>query len=331
MVFRALLDTGDQVMMLDQAFYEIREQLAREAASRDLRITWIRYASSGSLEATYDGTTQLVYIETPTNPTLRGANLPAVAVWCASRNYLLVVGNTVRTSLGQNPLSGGAHLTLYSLTKHLNGHDDMVSGMVYTNRSDRYDKLKGPRGIDGLMLDPFSSRLAVRDLRTLSIRLQRHAANAFAVTQMLTREFPGITWGTAWATPHARQNGVSLQLNTGLIVHRFSRSIAMCVVNAVTLVRLVPTIGNLESLRVERQLLWPVGQDNCRRLAALLPWQVRRRRWSRVRRHRNPGRPCAPAHRARRHARPARRYPASARRVRLAPAAARRYSLARTA
>ncbi|MGU7816501.1 PLP-dependent transferase [Burkholderia sp. AW49-1] len=164
MVFRALLDTGDQVMMLDHTFYETREQLTREAASRDLRITWIRDASPGSLEAAYDGTTRLVYIETPTTPALRNVDLPAVAAWCASRNCLLIVDNTVLTPLGQNPLSHGAHLTLYSLTKRLNGHGDMVGGMICTNRPELCDKFKDLRDIDGLTLDSFSSWHAIRGL-----------------------------------------------------------------------------------------------------------------------------------------------------------------------
>ncbi|MGU8077161.1 trans-sulfuration enzyme family protein [Burkholderia pyrrocinia] len=249
MVFRALLEAGDHVMMLDQAFYETREQLSREAASRALRVTWIRDASPEALEAAYDSAARLVYIETPTNPTLRDVDLPAVAAWCASRNCLLVVDNTVLTPLGQNPLSLGAHLTLYSLTKHLNGHGDMVGGMICTHRPELYDKLKSLRDIDGLTLDPFSAWLAIRGLRTLSVRLQRHASNALAVTQMLTREYPGISWGSVWTTPYARRNGVSFQLNTGLMfIDLHDRSTAMRFVSALKLIRLAPTFGNLESL-----------------------------------------------------------------------------------
>ncbi|KVU59670.1 hypothetical protein WK68_20355 [Burkholderia ubonensis] len=249
MVFRALLGTGDHVMMLDQAFYETREQLGREAASRGIRVSWIRGATPEAFEAAYDSTARLVYIETPTNPTLRDVDLRALAAWCESRHCLLVVDNTLLTPLGQNPLSHGADLTLYSLTKHLNGHGDMVGGMISTNRPDLYDKLKAVRDVDGLTLDPFSAWLAIRGLRTLPLRLQRHASNALAVTQMLTREYPGITWGSVWTTPHARQNGVSLQLNTGLMFIDFQdRSTAMRFVSALKVMRLAPTFGNLESL-----------------------------------------------------------------------------------
>jgi len=249
MVFRALLNAGDHVLMLDQAFYETREQLAHEAASRGIRVTWVRNASPEAVEAVHDSSTRLVYVETPTNPTLQDVDLPALATWCISRRCLLVVDNTVLTPLGQNPLSLGAHLTLYSLTKHLNGHGDMVGGMICTNRPDLHDKLTAVRNIDGLTLDPFSAWLAIRGLRTLSVRLQRHASNALAVTQMLTREYPGLAWGAVWNTPHARQNGVSLELNTGLMFVDFrDRSIAMRFVSALKLTCLAPTFGNLESL-----------------------------------------------------------------------------------
>ncbi|HDR9512126.1 hypothetical protein C5615_37935 [Burkholderia cepacia] len=249
MVFRALLGMDDHVMMLDQAFYETREQLTREAASRGIRVSWIRGATPEAFEAAYAPATRLVYIETPTNPTLHDVDLRAVSAWCESRRCLLVVDNTVLTPLGQNPLAHGADVTLYSLTKHLNGHGDMVGGMICTNRSDLYDKLKAFRDIDGLTLDPFSAWLAIRGLRTLPVRLRQHASNALAVTQMLAREYPGLAWGSVWTTPHARQNGVSLQLNTGLIFIDFrDRSTAMRFVSALRLIRLAPTFGNLESL-----------------------------------------------------------------------------------
>lgn len=249
MALRALLGTGDHVMMLDHAFYETREQLTREAASRGIRVSWIRGSMPDAFEAAYDPSTRLVYVETPTNPTLRDVDLRALSAWCNSRRCLLVVDNTMLTPLGQNPLSLGADLTLYSLTKHLNGHGDMVGGMICTHRADLYDTLKAFRDIDGLTLDPFSAWLAIRGLRTLPVRLRRHASNALAVTQMLTREYPGLAWGSVWTTPHARQNGVSLQLNTGVIFIDFrDRSIAMRFVSALRLIRLAPTFGNLESL-----------------------------------------------------------------------------------
>ncbi|RXV65333.1 PLP-dependent transferase [Burkholderia stabilis] len=91
--------------------------------------------------------------------------------------------------------------------------------------------------------------LAIRGIRTLPLRLQRHALNARAVTAMLMQEFPTQKWRAAWKTPHAQTNGVSQQLNTGMFYLEFrDRLTAMQFVSALKLIRLAPTFGNVESL-----------------------------------------------------------------------------------
>lgn len=134
--------------------------------------------------------TSLVWIETPTNPTLRVIDIPLIVRLVrnhpnASKDIKIVVDNTFMSPWFQNPLAQGADLVLHSVTKYLNGHSDVVMGVAVTNDEEWADRLAFLQNSIGAIPSPFDSWLALRGLKTLSLRMKAHGASALAIAQFL--------------------------------------------------------------------------------------------------------------------------------------------------
>src|SRR5688572_2695061 len=169
----------------------------------------------GVLDRNLDDRTRLVWLETPTNPHLRIVDIAAVAerlsmhVGARGERPILVVDNTFATPLGQRPLELGADVVYHSATKYLGGHSDTISGVLATSRADLFERFKFLQNAIGAVPGPFDCFLVLRGLRTLALRVERHSANARAVTEALARRddveklhYPGLTDG-AFAHPQA--------------------------------------------------------------------------------------------------------------------------------
>ncbi|XP_017470747.1 PREDICTED: cystathionine gamma-lyase-like [Rhagoletis zephyria] len=128
---------------------------------------------------------QLVWIETPTNPMMKVADIEAISKQCQKRNAILTVDNTFLTPYFQKPLELGADLVCYSLTKYMNGHSDVVMGGVITNSDDLYNQLKFLQNATGIVPSPFDCYQVNRGLKTLSLRMEKHQRSAIAVAKFL--------------------------------------------------------------------------------------------------------------------------------------------------
>jgi cystathionine gamma-synthase len=144
-------------------------------------------------------TTRIVWVETPSNPLLRIVDIAAVAGIAHSGNSLLVVDNTFATSYLQQPLSLGADLSLYSTTKYIGGHSDIVGGAIVTNDAELFARLRFLQNSAGPVPGPFDAYLTLRGLKTLAVRMDRHCANARQIAGFLTEHpavdevfFPGL-------------------------------------------------------------------------------------------------------------------------------------------
>lgn len=249
LVFRALLSAGDHVIVPRGLFYEVIEQLEHETRQRGMTLSVIEAYETAAFQAALRPDTRMIFIEAPTNPAFLDINIAELAKLCMKNAVLLVVDNTFLTPLCQKPLSLGAAVTLYSTTKHINGHGDVMGGMVSTNDPDLFKALKSHRESAGLILDPFSAWLTVRGLRTLALRLKKHADNALAVIAMLNQEFPTLQWRAVWSTRSAQANGIDPSLHTGLIAIVLpSQEAGTIFVSQLQLIRTGTTFGNIESL-----------------------------------------------------------------------------------
>ena len=181
-----LLDSGDHVIAMDDLYggtYRLFERVRRRSAGLDF--SFVDLTDADALEAAITDRTRLVWIETPTNPMLKIVDIRAVAEVAHRHGLLVVVDNTFASPILQRPLEQGADIVLHSATKYLNGHSDMVGGMLVVADDALGEKLAFLQNSAGAVQGPFDSFLALRGLKTLALRMKAHCANAQALAEFL--------------------------------------------------------------------------------------------------------------------------------------------------
>ena len=182
-----LLESGAHVVAGDDLYggtYRLFENVRRASAGLDF--TFADLADPAALSAALRPQTRLVWIETPTNPLLKLVDLEAVAAICRERGLLAVCDNTFATPYIQQPLDHGFNLVVHSATKYLNGHSDMVGGVVVVGDDKALaERLAFLQNAVGGIVGPFDSFLALRGLKTLALRMERHCTSAQAVAEFL--------------------------------------------------------------------------------------------------------------------------------------------------
>ncbi|MCP9625500.1 PLP-dependent aspartate aminotransferase family protein [Rhodopseudomonas palustris] len=153
--------------------------------SAGLTIDHVDAANLDALRAALKPNTAFIWIETPSNPTLRLADLEAIAAIGREHKVLTVVDNTFASPAIQRPLDHGIDIVVHSVTKYIGGHSDIVGGAIVVRDPALAEKLAFLQNATGGILDPFSSFLALRGIKTLPLRVQRHSSNALAVARWL--------------------------------------------------------------------------------------------------------------------------------------------------
>jgi cystathionine gamma-lyase len=181
-----LLDAGSHVVAMDDLYGGTGRLFNRvRARSAGLRITYADLSADGALEEALAGDTRMVWIETPTNPMLKLVDLEATVSLAKSRGALVVVDNTFASPWGQRPLDFGADIVVHSATKYLGGHSDVVGGVVAVSDDALGDELAFLQNSVGAVAGPFDSFLALRGVKTLALRMERHSASGLAVARWL--------------------------------------------------------------------------------------------------------------------------------------------------
>ena len=182
-----LLESGSHVVAIDDLYggtYRLFENVRR--ASAGLAFSFVDMTEPDALEAAVRPETRLIWVESPTNPLLKLADLEAVARLGRARGILTCCDNTFATPWVQRPLELGFDLVMHSATKYLNGHSDMVGGIaVVGDRPETRERLGYLQNAVGGIQGPFDSFLALRGLKTLALRMERHCANGEAVARFL--------------------------------------------------------------------------------------------------------------------------------------------------
>lgn len=196
-----LLDTGSHVVAMDDMYggtYRLFERVRKRSAG--LNFSYVDLRDRKTLEAAIRPETKLIWVETPTNPTLKIADLAMIAEVARKRGIITVCDNTFASPAMQRPLDHGFDLVMHSATKFLNGHSDIVGGMVVVgDRPELAEKLAFLHNAVGSIAGPFDSFLALRGLKTLALRMQRHAENAMELAGWLEKHpkvekvtYPGL-------------------------------------------------------------------------------------------------------------------------------------------
>ncbi len=182
-----LLDSGSHVVAIDDLYggsYRLFENVRRDSAG--LAFSFVDLTEPGALEAALRPETRMIWVESPTNPLLKVVDLEAVARTAGARGILTCCDNTFATPWAQRPLELGFDLVMHSATKYLNGHSDMVGGIaVVGDRPETRERLGYLQNAVGGIQGPFDSFLALRGLKTLALRMERHCGNARAVAEYL--------------------------------------------------------------------------------------------------------------------------------------------------
>lgn len=249
-----LLDSGDHVVAMDDLYggsYRLFERVRRRSAGLDF--SFVDLTDLAAFEAAITPKTRMVWIESPTNPMLKIVDIPAVAEIARRRGLLVVVDNTFASPIVQRPLELGAHLVMHSATKYLNGHSDMVGGIVVAgDDAELAEKMAFLQNSIGAVQGPFDSFLALRGLKTLPLRMRAHNDNALALAQWLETHsavekviYPGLDSHPQHALAARQMHGfggiVSIVLKGG-----FEAAKRFC--ERTELFTLAESLGGVESL-----------------------------------------------------------------------------------
>jgi cystathionine gamma-lyase len=182
-----LLDSGDHVIAMDDLYggsYRLFERVRKRSAGLDFG--FVDLTDPTAFEAAIKSNTRLVWIETPTNPLLKIVDIAAISAIAGKHGILVAVDNTFASPILQRPLEHGADLVMHSATKYLNGHSDMVGGMlVVGDNAELAEQLAFLQNSIGAVQGPFDSFLALRGLKTLHLRMKAHCENAQALAGFL--------------------------------------------------------------------------------------------------------------------------------------------------
>ena len=187
-----LLDSGDQVVALDDLYGGTRrlfEQVRRRSAG--LTFSYSDLADRAALERVLTPRTRMIWVETPSNPLLKLADLAMVVEVARERGILTVADNTFATPWAQRPLEWGFDLVIHSATKYLNGHSDLIGGIAVCREASLAERLGYLQNAIGAIASPFDSFLALRGLKTLALRMERHSTNALQIAAWL-EQHPNI-------------------------------------------------------------------------------------------------------------------------------------------
>jgi cystathionine gamma-lyase len=179
-----LLDQGSHVVSSDDLYggtWRLFERVRKRSAG--LSVTYVDPTDLDAFTAAVTPKTRMIWVESPTNPLLKVADLAAIAKIGRSAGVLTVADSTFASPMIQRPLDLGFDIVVHSATKYLSGHSDILAGVLA--RQDLADRIRFLQNATGAVLDPFPAFLALRGLKTLALRMERHAANALAVAQYL--------------------------------------------------------------------------------------------------------------------------------------------------
>ncbi|HEV7985987.1 MAG TPA: PLP-dependent transferase, partial [Steroidobacteraceae bacterium] len=197
-----LLSPGDHVVASDDLYGGSRRLFTRvRTVSAGLSFTFVDLRDLSAVEAALRPETRLIWVETPSNPMLKLADLAAIAVLARRRGVLAAADNTFATPYLQRPLNVGFDLVMHSGTKYLNGHSDVVNGvLVVGERTDLAERLEFLQNSVGAIAGPFDAFLALRGVKTLALRMQRHCESALELAAFLARHpkvgrvhYPGLS------------------------------------------------------------------------------------------------------------------------------------------
>ena len=247
----SMLKAGDHVVVTDNTYGGTYRLFERVLTRYQLTFTYVDTSRHDLIERALRPETRMLFLETPTNPVMRLADIARAADLARSKNLRLVVDNTFASPVNQRPIELGADMVVHSTTKYLNGHSDSVGGVVVAARDEDIDWLKFIQNSAGGILGPFDSWLVLRGTKTLAVRMAVHNTNGLALAQFLARNkkvktvlYPGLPQHPQHDLAKKQMRGFSGMLS--FEVESFEK--ARTLVNSLKLMALAESLGGVETL-----------------------------------------------------------------------------------
>jgi methionine-gamma-lyase len=251
-VFFTLLSRQAHVVATDAIYGASRLLLESEFSRYGVTSTFVDSSRLENIRGAMRSETQILYIETPTNPTMTITDIRGAADAAHEQGALLVVDNTFASPYLQRPFEHGADIVVHSLTKFINGHTDVVGGMIVTATEDLYTRIRKVVSLTGGTMDPHQAWLVLRGARTLPLRLERAQQNAGKLAEFLDNH-PNVTWVRYPGLPSHPQHELARRQMDGFgsmisfgVRNGLKGGIAL--LNNLRLVTLAVSLGGIESL-----------------------------------------------------------------------------------
>jgi methionine-gamma-lyase len=251
-VYMAYLNAGDHMISSDAVYGASRTMMEGHMSRFGVQSTYVKTENLENIKAAIRPNTKMLYIETPANPTMGITDIAACAKIAKEHNLLLVVDNTFCSPYLQNPLDLGADVVLHSVTKFINGHADIVGGIVITKTQELYKQLHVMMLNLGGNMDPHQAYMVIRGLKTLGIRIDRAQESAMKVAEFLESHpqvasvaYPGLKSHPQYELAKKQMRGtgtmISFELKGGLEAGRkLMNNVKMCI--------LAVSLGGVETL-----------------------------------------------------------------------------------
>jgi len=251
-IYLSLLSTGDHIVSTDAIYGPARGVMEKQFVRFGFQSTYINTTDIENIKQSIRPNTKVLYIETPANPTMDITDLKACAEIAHQHGIILVVDNTFCSPYLQNPLDLGADIVFHSMTKFINGHADIVAGIIITKEAAMYNQLRTMMINLGCNMDPHQAYLVIRGLKTLGIRIDRATENADKIAGFLNNhpkvawiKYPGLKSHPQYETGKRQMKGNGSMISFGL---KGGYESAKVLLNNLRVVLLAVSLGGVESL-----------------------------------------------------------------------------------
>lgn len=248
-----LLDSGSHILASDDLYggtYRLFERVRRRSAGLDFTFTDL--SDPAALAKALKPNTKMIWVETPSNPMMKILNLAAIANFAREHGILACADNTFASPYLQRPIEYGFDMVMHSATKFLNGHSDMIGGVVVVSDAALGEKVAFLQNAVGAVGGPFDSFLALRGLKTLHLRMERHCSNGMAIAQWLEKHprveqvvYPGLPSHPQHELASSQMSGYGGMMS---VVLRGDLETTRTMLEHVRLFALAESLGGVESL-----------------------------------------------------------------------------------
>jgi len=248
-----LLKTGDEILAVDDIYGGAYRLFTSVYQQFGIKLNFVDTSDANQVINAITPHTKLIWLETPTNPTLKISDIATIAKIAKANNCLLCVDNTFASPALQQPLTLGADIVVHSGTKYLGGHSDLIAGLVVTKEKELGDRIKYLQNACGAILAPFDSWLLIRGIETLHLRIRQHCHSALAVAEFLSAHpavdkvfYPGLASHPNHEVAKKQAKGfggiVSFTLKED------TNEAALAFVTSTSLFKLAESLGGIKSL-----------------------------------------------------------------------------------